>query len=144
MPFCIAIAEPDIPAISAWLSLVGIPNHHASTAQNTIANIAAVRAVSAACELLPKSTILYIVSTTVELIRVISNTPRKLNIAANNIDFLGESDLVETQVAIAFGASVQPFTSITPNINEVIINNFGFAIISFKNSAKVMVIYFLP
>ena len=33
---------------------------------------------------------------------------------------------------------------ITPNINEVIINSFGFAIISFKNSAKVMVIYFLP
>ena len=44
-PPCKAIAAPERPAISAWLSLVGIPNHHAATAQITIANIAAQRAV---------------------------------------------------------------------------------------------------
>ena len=51
----------EIPAISAWLSLVGIPNHQATTAQRTIENMAAVNAVNAACELVPKSTMLYMV-----------------------------------------------------------------------------------
>ena len=43
------------------------------------------------------------------------------------IDFLGDKHLVDTHVAIAFGASVQPFTKITPEINDVIINRLGLA-----------------
>ena len=46
-PLFSAIAAPDRPAISAWLSLVGMPNHHAATAQSTIANNAAHSATSA-------------------------------------------------------------------------------------------------
>jgi hypothetical protein len=38
--------------------------------------------------------------------------PTKLNIVAKTIAALGESTLVETTVAIAFGASVHPFTKI--------------------------------
>ena len=40
--------------------------------------------------------------------------------------------LVETQVAIAFGASVQPFTSITPKINNDVNNSAGFVNSWFK------------
>ena len=35
-------------------------------------------------------------------------------------------DLVDIHVAIAFGASVHPFTKITPNINIVITHSGGF------------------
>ena len=61
-----------------------------------------------------------------EFIKVIVKTPKKLNTAAIIIDFFGDKHLVETHVAIAFGASVQPFTSITPEINAVIIKRLGF------------------
>lgn len=76
----------------------------------------------------PKFAILYIVSTTVELINVIINTPKKLKIAAIIIAFFGFIDLVETQVAMAFGASVHPFTNITPKINTETKNKIGFSI----------------
>ena len=39
-----ATAAPDIPAIKAWLSLVGIPKYHAAVAQITIAAMAAHKA----------------------------------------------------------------------------------------------------
>jgi hypothetical protein len=42
------------------------------------------------------------------------------------IAFLGLIDLVETQVAIAFGASVQPFTRTTPSVRITVISNAGF------------------
>lgn len=41
-----AMAAPVMPAISAWLSLVGMPKYHAATAQTTMANMAAVNATS--------------------------------------------------------------------------------------------------
>ena len=34
-------------------------------------------------------------------------------------------DRVETQVAIAFGASVQPFTSTTPSVSSMVISSAG-------------------
>ena len=46
-PLLSAMAAPEMPAISAWLSLVGMPNTHAATAQITIANSAAHSAMSA-------------------------------------------------------------------------------------------------
>ena len=45
-------------AISAWLSLVGIPNFHATVAQSTMAKRAAHRAIVASPVLVPKSTML--------------------------------------------------------------------------------------
>jgi len=64
------------------------------------------------------------------LIVVITRTPRKLKIAAIIIAFFASIALVETQVAIAFGASVQPLTSITPSVSIVETNSIGLFIIS--------------
>jgi hypothetical protein len=120
-----AIAAPERPAIRAWLSLVGIPNHHAAVAQSTMANRAAQSAISASSELPPKSTILYMVCATVALNMVMINTPRKLHTAAMAIAARGPNDLVETQVAMAFGASVHPFTNMTPRVSKVVITRAG-------------------
>jgi hypothetical protein len=62
-------------------------------------------------------------------INVIKNTPRKLNTAAISIALRSDIHLVETQVAIAFGASVQPLTSITPRVSTTAISISGLAII---------------
>ena len=59
------------------------------------------------------------------LIRVITSTPRKLNTAAIIMAFLGVMERVETQVAIAFGASVQPFTNTTPKVRITVISKAG-------------------
>jgi len=59
---------------------------------------------------------------------VITNTPRKLKMAAIITALLGLMDRVETQVAIALGASVQPFTRITPKTNKTVINKGGFVV----------------
>ena len=115
--------------MSAWLSLVGMPNTQASVAQSTIANSAALRAMIARSGSLPKSTILVMVSATVAFSRVITKTPRKLNSAAMRIAALGGIHLVTTQVAMALGASVQPFTRMTPKVSITAINSSGFAVI---------------
>ena len=57
-PPCIAIAAPESPAMSAWISLVGIPKRHATVAHVTMATIAAHSATRASCEFPPKSTML--------------------------------------------------------------------------------------
>ena len=44
------------------------------------------------------------------------------------MDFFGERALVETHVAIAFGASVHPFTNTTPSVNTVITNKAGLCV----------------
>jgi len=59
---------------------------------------------------------LQIVDATFALNSVITNTPRKLKIAAIIMTFSGFMARVETQVAIAFGASVHPLTKITPSV----------------------------
>src|SRR5690606_16606507 len=111
-------------AISAWDSLVGIPNAHAAVAHTTMANKAAQSATKAFL-LSPKLTILDMVSATALFTIVIIRTPKKLNTDAIIIAFLGEIALVDTQVAIALGASVHPLTKITPSINTTVINNAG-------------------
>jgi hypothetical protein len=65
------------------------------------------------------------VSATALFTIVIIRTPKKLNTDAIIIAFLGEIALVDTQVAIALGASVHPLTKITPSINTTVINNAG-------------------
>lgn len=74
-----------------------------------------------------------IVIATVEFKRVITKTPRKLNIAAMNTADLGDIARVAIQVAIAFGASVQPFTKITPIVKITVINKMGLEKTSFIN-----------
>jgi hypothetical protein len=51
------------------------------------------------------------------------STPRKLNTAAKMTAFLGVMDFVETAVAIAFGASVQPLIKITSSVNSDVIRS---------------------
>jgi hypothetical protein len=94
----------------------------------TIANNAAQSAIVASCESLPKSTIFDMVKATCLFIIVIINTPKKLSLAAIITADLAEIALVETQVAIAFGASVQPFTRITPIVSIAVIRRAGLAI----------------
>ena len=74
------------------------------------------------------------VSATFELMKVIIKTPKKLKIAANTNAVLGLKLLVETQVAIAFGTSEDPFIYITADINIVVNNKLGIFIKLFINS----------
>jgi hypothetical protein len=76
------------------------------------------------------------VSATVALTRLITNTPKKLKTAAIRIASLGGRQRVTTQVAIALGASVQPFTRITPSVSATAIKRSGFSIICSKKYEK--------
>jgi len=69
-----------------------------------------------------------------------TKTPRKLKIAAIKIASPGFIDLVDTQVAMALGASVQPFTKITPRTSVAVINRVGLDTRLSKNSLKDIVI----
>lgn len=111
--------------MSAWLSLVGMPNTHAAVAQITMAKSAAHSAMSASCASPPKSTILEMVCATVALIFVITSTPKKLHTAAIRIADRGLMARVDTQVAIALGASVQPFTRMTPKVKAKVMSSAG-------------------
>ena len=115
-PASTAAAAPDTPAIKAWLSLVGMPKYQAAVAHTTIAKSAAHSATTASSVFPPKSTIFAIVWATFALTAVIAKTPKKLNTAAIKMALRGVILRVETQVAIAFGASVHPFTKTTPNV----------------------------
>jgi hypothetical protein len=83
------------------------------------------------------------VSATLAFIIVITKTPRKLNTAAIYTADCGPIALVETHVAIALGASVQPFTKITHKVNTTVISRAGLSINCFRNSAKEIVIEYL-
>ncbi|MPM26074.1 hypothetical protein SDC9_72575 [bioreactor metagenome] len=89
-------------------------------AHTTIAKSAAHSATTASSVFPPKSTIFAIVWATFELIAVIVKTPKKLNTAAIKMAFRGVMLLVETQVAMAFGASVHPFTKTTPSVKATV------------------------
>lgn len=52
----------------------------------------------------------------------------------------GAMERVEIQVAIAFGASVQPLTRITPSVRSTVINKAGLDVILDKKSFNVIVI----
>ena len=64
---------------------------------------------------------------TVELISVITRTPAKLHTAAMIMARSTSIDRVETQVAMAFGASVHPFTKITHSVSMTVIRRAGLA-----------------
>lgn len=57
------------------------------------------------------------------------------------IAFLGFTDLVDIAVAIALGASVQPLTKITPNVNSVVMTKGGLFMSSLKKELSVTVIF---
>ena len=56
----------------------------------------------------------------------------------------GDIERVETQVAMAFGASVQPLTRMTPNVSKEMMINAGLAASCCKYSVKVIVIVSSP
>ena len=66
------------------------------------------------------------VSATFLLMSVITRTPRKLKIAAMMIAGRGRMARVETQVAMAFGASVQPLTSMTASVRMLVRMSAGY------------------
>ena len=105
-------------------------------------NKAAHSAISAASVWPPKSTMLLIVEATELLILVITNTPRKLNTALIMIAVLTFRHRVAMQVAMAFGASVQPFTNITPSVSATVTRRTGFENTCWQNPAKETSIYF--
>ena len=79
---------------------------------------------------MPKLTILLIVLATELFIFVITKTPKKLNNALIRMALRSPIQFVATQVAMAFGASVHPFTKITPSVRATVINRAGFVTIS--------------
>ena len=77
-----------------------------------------------------------------ELMNVITRTPRKLNTAAMMIAVGARMARVETQVAIAFGASVQPFTRITPSVSATVTASRGLLNTWDRKSLKEMVMLY--
>ena len=116
-----------------WLSLVGMPKIEAPTLYTTMENSAAHSATRASRVSPPKSTILLMVEATELLILVITNTPRKLNAALIRIAARTFIQRVVTQVAMAFGASVQPLTKITPSVSATVIRRTGLPPIWLRN-----------
>jgi hypothetical protein len=84
-------------------------------------NNAAARAICGAMAVLSKRTMLLIVSATCELRKVMISTPQKLSMTAIVMAVRGRKTRVETAVAMALGASVHPFTKITPNTSAPVI-----------------------
>ena len=81
-----------------------------------------------------------IVAATFALTSVITSTPQKFSAAAIRIAACGRIARVETHVAIAFGASVQPLTRITPVVNSTVSKKGRFVNSSEKNSCNDSVI----
>ena len=98
----------------------------APTEYTTMENSAAHSAMSAIWVFAPKSTMLEMVEATLALMCVMMNTPRKLKMALMMIAVLGGRQRVVTQVAMALGASVQPFTKMTPSVSRTVMASIGF------------------
>ena len=127
-PPWMAIAAPESPAIRACDWLVGIASFQAKIVHKEIPTNAPHNPKRLWLESVPKFTILKTVSATSELMKVIINKPKKLQIAAIINAFFGDKHLVETHVAIEFGATVHPFNKITPDISKVITIKLGLEI----------------
>jgi len=74
---------------------------------------------------------------------VMRKTPRKLKTAAIRIAYFAVMARVETQVAMALGASVQPLTRITPSVRTVVTANAGLDESPVKKSDMGIVIPFM-
>ena len=107
-------------------SLVGQPMDTAKDDHTTMENRAAHNATRAMEVSSPKLTMLVMVEATVALIMVMTTIPAQLHTAAMTIATLTSRDLVDTQVAMALGASVIPFTQMTPKVSSTVINKAGF------------------
>ena len=68
---------------------------------------------------------LEMVEATDALMCVMMSTPKKLKTAAITRADRTRMHRVVTQVAMALGASVQPFTKITPNVRSTVIARMG-------------------
>lgn len=115
--FVRAVAAPDTEATRAWLSLVGIPKNHAVTAHKIIDKSDAHNARVTVFLSQSKVAMFVIEATTFPFKRDIIKTPKKFITAARITAFFGVNVRDETHVAIAVGASVQPFTIITPEMS---------------------------
>ena len=103
---------PPSPATSAWVSLVGIPRRAARLDQ-TIRPVMAPPIVvrfTALASIIPWP----IVAATA----VPDITPARLKTEAMAIAWRGDKERVPTTVAMALGASVQPFTNSAPRISK--------------------------
>ena len=76
----------------------------------------------------PKSTMFEIVEATDEFTCVMMKTPRKLKMALMMMAGRTFMQRVEMQVAIAFGASVQPLTKMTPKVKRTDIAMIGLVV----------------
>ena len=79
------------------------------------------------------------VAATLAFTMVITRTPRKLKTAAIKMALRALIARVETQVAMALGASVQPFTSTTPSFSATVTARTGFAASCARNSLREIV-----
>jgi hypothetical protein len=71
-----------------------------------------------------------------EFIIVIKKSPKKLNIAAIKTADSADIERVETHVAMALGASVQPLTKMTAKVRIVVVINMGSVVILSKKSGN--------
>ena len=114
-----ATAAPEMPESSAWLSLVGSPSREANTDHITTAQSPAQSEMRAVCESDGSLAILNTVCATRELRSAITTLPARLQAAASASAPRGVIERVDTQVDIAFGASVQPLTRMTARTSRV-------------------------
>ena len=75
-----------------------------------------------------------IVAATRALSSVMTSTPRKFSAAAMRMAACGRIARVETHVAIALGASVQPLTRITPVVSSTVKRNGRLLVSPARNS----------
>jgi hypothetical protein len=108
-----AAAAPDIDAIIACDSLVGIPNHHAPTAM-IITDKSDAHNAPPETPAVSKMFFATVGNKTDE-----SVTPKKLQIDASATAFFIDSAPEHTHPVIALGASVHPFTKITPSVKII-------------------------
>ena len=141
---CRAMAAPVSPAMSEWLWLVGMPKNHATVPHTMMATMAAMSAMSDCCASPPKSTMLNMVWATAAVTSDTRSRPKKLQTAAMRMAALGFMARVETTVAMALGASVAPFTTMTPILSRVTATKTGLDASSAKKTAQSMVTRSLP
>ena len=122
--------------MSEWLCDVGMPKYHAATPHTMMATMAAANATSAAWLSPPKSTILNMVSATADDTIVMPARPTKLQIAAIAMAGPGRMAFVPTTVAMAFGASVAPLTTVAPKVRITMSARMGSPASAAANDAR--------
>ncbi len=73
-----------------------------------------------------------------------ATSPMKLPAAAMRMAGVGRMARLPTTVAMALGASVAPFTTMTPMLSSVTTSKMGFCINSERKKVHSMVTEFLP